>query len=126
MDADLLTGLLLAAVVLTGAGYLVHVLFGHRIAPLLAKQRDMLTERRAMLAERRAQPPPGANDHLIGAFGRVVDDGERSGKMRVRVGMERWGARLGPAGEGTLPVGTEVEITAVDGRVLEVRQKPVD
>jgi membrane protein implicated in regulation of membrane protease activity len=109
MNADLLSGLLLAVVVLVGAGYLIKEIFGPSLA--------------SFLAERRALPPAGANDHLIGAVGRIVDSGERSGKMRVRVGMERWSARLAAAENGTLPVGTEVEIKAVEGRVLEVAER---
>jgi membrane-bound ClpP family serine protease len=110
MNTDLLSGLLLAAVVIVGVGYLVKQIFGHSFA--------------AFLAEHRAQPPGGANNHLIGAVGRVVDDGDRSGEMRVRVGMERWSARLKSPSGGTLPVGAVVEVKAVEGRVLEVEEKP--
>ncbi len=38
--------------------------------------------------------------------------------MKVRVGIERWHARL--ADDGTLPVGTQVRVAAVDGALLRV------
>jgi membrane protein implicated in regulation of membrane protease activity len=109
MSLDLFSGLVLAAVLLFGIGYVAKQLLGHSVA--------------SFLAEYRAQPEPHADRHLVGAVGRVVDDGERSGRMRVRVGMESWNARL-RSSDGVLPVGTEVEVKAVDGRVLEVEAKP--
>jgi len=124
MDADLISGLLLAAVVLAGGGYLVHVVFGESIAAFLAERRARPAPAKPERpASARGKPAPGANDHLIGAVGRVVDDGGRSGEMRVRVGMERWSARLPSSDERKLPVGTEVEVKLVAGRVLEVEEK---
>lgn len=110
MNPDLISGLVLAAVALLGLGYLLKEIFGDSI--------------RAFIAEHRAEPPGGANTHLIGATGRVVDSGD--GGLRVRVGMERWSARPAGSESRTLPVGTEVEVRAVDGRVLEVEEKAGD
>lgn len=45
--------------------------------------------------------------------------------MRVRVGMETWRARSADASRA-LPVGTEVEIRAADGLVLEVAPRPAE
>lgn len=111
MSLDLLSGLILAAVVLFGMGYVAKQLLGDSVEKFLV--------------EYRKEPTPHADRHLVGAVGRVVDDGERSGRMRVRVGMESWNARL-RASDGVLPVGTEVEIKAVDGRVLEVEAKTAE
>ncbi|MBN1239547.1 MAG: NfeD family protein [Gammaproteobacteria bacterium] len=111
MSLDLISGLLLAAVVLFGAGYVAKQLLGDSLARIVA--------------EYRTPPKPHEDRHLVGAVGRVVDDGERSGRMRVRVGMESWNARQGSS-DAVLPVGTEVEVKAVDGRVLEVEPKAAE
>ena len=108
MSADFISGLLLVAVLLTGAAYVVKTLYW-----------DSIT---AFVAERRAAPPRGTNDHLVGQRGRVVDDGARDGTMRVRVGMESWRAR-DIEGRASLPVGTEVDVAAVRGGVLEVTER---
>lgn len=105
MSLDFLSGLLLATVVLVGLAYVARQLLGHRVGKLVA--------------EYRAQPVRNGESHLVGAVGRVVDAGERSGRMRVRVGMESWNARL-PSSEDVLPVGTPVRVKAVHGRVLEI------
>jgi len=108
MSADLISGLLLVAVMLAGAAYVVKTLYW-----------DSIT---AFVAERRAAPPRGTNDHLVGQRGRVVDDGAGNGTMRVRVGMESWRAR-DAGGRASLPIGTEVEVTAVRDGVLEVAER---
>jgi membrane protein implicated in regulation of membrane protease activity len=106
MDTDLIGGLLLTAVLLLGVGYLIKEIFGPSLAGLLAK--------------RSAQPPADPNRHLIGAIGRVTDTGEQGGDLRVRVGIERWNARLASSDDVALAVGAEVEVKGVHGRVLEV------
>jgi membrane protein implicated in regulation of membrane protease activity len=103
-------GLLLTAVLLLGVGYLIKEIFGPSLAGLLA--------------ERRAQPPADPNRHLIGALGRVTENGKGAGALRVRVGIERWSARLASSDDVALPVGTEVEVKGVHGRVLEVATRP--
>jgi membrane protein implicated in regulation of membrane protease activity len=108
MSADFLSGLLLFGVVLFGAVYLIKEFFWESLSGLLTRPR--------------LPPPTQPNDRLIGSIARVVDDGTKSGTLRVRAGMETWRAR--PAeGSGSLPVGTEVEIRAVDGLVLEVAER---
>lgn len=115
MNADFLSGLLLVGVLLAGAGYLIKAFFWESFVEFYSAQKT------ARENQASAQPA-GTNDHLVGASGRIVDDGAHSGKLRVRVGMESWHAR--PADATTsLPVGTEVEVHAVDGRVLEVAPK---
>lgn len=112
MSLDFLSGLLLAAVAVAGLAYIVREWFGLALPRLPAGQR--------------AGPAPAAdtNAHLIGARGQIVEAREETGEMRVRIGMERWSARLRPPASTLLPVGTEVEVKAVDGFVLEVAAKP--
>ncbi len=100
---DLLTGLLLAAAVLLGVGYAVKELAGGSIT--------------AFFSEHTARTSEDPNKRLIGEVGEVVDAGA-DGEMKVRVGIERWHARL--ADDGTLPVGTQVRVAAVDGALLRV------
>ena len=107
MSLDFLSGLLLALVTVLGLAFILKEWFGVKIPTL---------------AQRRSEPPAGANAHLIGSVGRIVDTGERDGELRVRIGMERWRARLRSGGTAP-PVGTEVEVTAVDGFVLEVVER---
>jgi len=111
MSADFLSGLLLLGVLLFGAGYLIKEFFWESLSGLLTRHRP--------------PPPAQPNDHLIGATARVVDDGSTSGMMRVRVGMETWRARSADPSR-PLPVGTEVEIRAADGLVLEVAPRPAE
>lgn len=73
------------------------------------------------MTQRRTPPPAQPNAHLVGAVGRVVDDGATSGTLRVRVGGETWRARS--VDGASLPVGTEVEVNAVEGLVLDVRRR---
>lgn len=116
MDANFLSGLLLLAVVLFGAGYVIKTFFWESWSSHLSHERPA-AERPP--AERKSQEPRSANDHLIGAVGRVVDDGARSGKMRVRVGMETWQART-DSPEAALPIGTQIEVKSISDRTLEV------
>ena len=106
---DLLTGILLAGVVLFMVAFLRREIFGDRVGKLLAG--------------RSRQPAKSINDHLIGAIGKVVDDTVRDGgHVRVRIGIERWSAKLKSTDGRTLPVGAEVKVTAVTGLVLEVEE----
>src|SRR5690606_35953827 len=88
--------------------------------------KDFLWESLSGLLTRHRPPPPAQpNDPLIGAAARVVDDGSTSGMMRVRVGMETWRARTA-APSRPLPGGTDVEIRAADGPVLEAAARPAE
>lgn len=109
MDLNLLSGLLLTAVVLFGLGYLIKELVGDRMA--------------RWVAEYSAKPSMDPNSQLIGAIGRVVDDAG-DGELSVRVGIERWNARLAAANGRPLPAGTPVKVTAVHGLVLVVEESP--
>lgn len=113
MSADFLSGLLLFGVLLFGAAYLIKAFFWETLSGLMTRPPS--------------PPPPQPNDHLVGRTGRVVDDGTTSGMMRVRVGMETWRARC-VDGSSSLPAGTEVEVRAADGRMLDVvrRDAPAD
>lgn len=108
MSLDLLTGLLLTAVLLLGIGYVVKELAGDALAGFFS----------AHTAPESEDP----NKRLIGEVGEVVGAGADGG-MRVRVGIERWHARLESGGdEDTLPVGTEVRVAGVEGSALRVEQ----
>jgi membrane protein implicated in regulation of membrane protease activity len=109
MSADFISGLLLFGVLLFGAGYVIKEFFWESLSASMANRR----------AAAPSPPPRQPNDHLVGAIGRVIDDGTGSGMMRVRVGMETWRARSIDEG-ASLPVGAQVEVKAVDGLVLDV------
>lgn len=106
MDMDLLTGLLLTAVVVLGIGYAVRELAGDTL--------------KRFVAEHTAQTSEDPNKRLIGARGEVVGAGSDN-TLKVRVGIERWDARLEPE-PGPLPAGTEVRIAGVEGLTLRVEQ----
>lgn len=101
---DLLTGLLLVGALLFAAGYVIRELAGDTLA--------------RFFSEHTAQGSEDPNKRLIGQVGEVVDGGG-DGELRVRIGIERWHARLA-SDDGTLPVGTEVRVAAVDGPILHV------
>jgi len=110
MSLDFLSGLLLAVVVVGGVAYMLKEWFASSGAASADR-------------ERTGRPPAGANAHLIGAIGRVVEVEPGTGEIRVRIGAERWKARLASSGAAPPPVGAEVEVKAVDGLVLEVIEK---
>lgn len=109
MSVDFLSGLLLFGVVLFGVVYLVKEFFWESLSGWFA----------GTTTRHRPQPPAQPNAHLIGAIGRVVDDGSTSGTLRVRVGGETWRARSVDGG-ASLPVGTEIEVKSADGLLLDV------
>lgn len=105
---ELLSGILLTGVILCILYILIKETLGERLSGFLASG----SERSGSVEE-----------SLIGALGRVVDPGEEDGgNMKVRIGIERWSAALAGADEGRLPVGTEIKVTAVHGRLLEVEE----
>ena len=112
MSLDFFSGLLLAAVAIFAIAYVVKEWFGLQLP-------NFSTER----APENADPTAGVNAHLIGASGRVVEAAGETGEMRVKIGMERWRARLRAPTNAPPPVGTEIEVTAVDGLVLEVVER---
>ena len=118
MNADFLSGLLLVAILLVGAGYLIKEFFWEIWVDFYRAQKA------ARNGSRSVAQPSAINDPLVGASGRVVDAGSQGGRMRVRVGMESWHART-VEGTEELVVGTEVRVKAVDGHVLEVVPKAV-
>ncbi len=106
---DLLTGLLLTGVVLWIITIVIRELFDVSISAALKRYF-------------RAAPNP-VQDTLVGAIGKVIElpeDGDT--RLRVRVGIEIWSARLAPSHQRTLPVGAEVRVTAVDGMILDVEE----
>jgi membrane protein implicated in regulation of membrane protease activity len=126
MNADFLSGLLLLAVVLAGVAYLIKEFFWESIVTFASKRRSPASPQPESASSGRApSAPTGTNDHLLGAVGRVVDDGARSGKIRVRVGMETWLARVAPP-EADVSVGTSVIVRSIHGRVLEVAERPAE
>ena len=112
MSLDFLSGLLLALVAIFAIAYVVKEWFGLELPKLSAERAPQDTD-----------PTAGVNAHLIGAIGRVVEAAGETGEMRVKIGMERWRARLRAPAGAPPPVGTEIEVTAVDGLVLEVVER---
>lgn len=104
---DFLSGLLLAAVVLVTLGFFIRELVGDRLA----------TGSRA----RQERPAKAVNEYLVGATGTVVQHVDNDdAPLKIRIGIERWNARIAGEGDSTPDVGTEVEVTAVSGLVLTV------
>lgn len=116
MTLEFLSGLLLVLIVLGTLGYMAKELLAD-LRPRQAKENPSSPRP----TQRRRESKP-VNEHLIGTTGEVVansDDDERP--MRVRLGSELWPARSGAAGDSPLPVGTPIEVTAVQGPILVVR-----
>ena len=105
---DLLSGILLAAVTLFAVGFLIKETIGDKLV--------------AMLKERPERTPPKAvNEYLIGSAGTIVENtGGDDAPMKVKIGIERWNAKPASADNDSLQVGTEIEVTAIDGLVLIV------
>ncbi len=74
---------------------------------------------RKVLAARRERPVTGV-DALLGVPGTVVAELAPEGRIRA-AGIE-WRARAAPG--GTLPAGTQVVVTGLDGLTLEVERAP--
>lgn len=108
---DLLTGLVLAGAVLFAAGYVVRELAGDSLASFFAAHTAKTSEH--------------PNNRLIGELGEVVD-ASGDGDLRVRVGIERWSARLADEDGATPPVGARIRVAAVDGPTLRVEHSPAD
>lgn len=109
MSLDFLSGLLLTGVALFIVGFLLKEIFGERAARFFSSGSR--------------KPAKSVNEHLIGAVAKVVDNTKRDdGLIKVRVGIERWSAKLHSTDDRSLPVGAEVRITAVTGLVLEVEE----
>lgn len=104
MNLDLLTGLLLTGAVLLGIGYAVRELAGDALMSFFSEH-----------TSRTADDP---HKRLIGEHGEVLGPSSE-GTIRVRIGIERWNARV-EAEDGTLPAGTAVRVAGVDGLTLRV------
>jgi membrane protein implicated in regulation of membrane protease activity len=110
---DLLSGILLTGVVLFVVVLLIKEIFGERAASLLASRSE--------------KPSKPVNERLIGTVGKVVESTEGDdGLIKVRIGIERWNAKLSSADSRPLPVGTEVKVTAVNGLVLDVEENKLE
>jgi len=116
MSLEFLSGLLLALTVLGLLGFIAKELFWD------APPEDPSAEPRDTAVRRRKREAKPVNEHLVGASGEVVassDDEERP--MKVRLGLELWPARAASSHEIRFPVGTQIEVTAVQGPVVIVR-----
>ena len=110
---DFLSGLLLAAVVLVILGLFMRELVADRLA--------------TGFKSRRERPAKAVNEYLVGTTGTVVDHaGDENAPLKVRIGIERWNAKTGTDSDSAPEVGTEVEVTAVDGLVLTVVPRPAE
>lgn len=104
---DLLSGLLLAAVVLVILGLFIRELVADRLA--------------AGFKDRRERPAKAVNEYLVGATGTVVEHADNeNAPLKIRIGIERWSATTATDNDHAPEVGSEVEVTAVNGLVLTV------
>lgn len=104
---DLLSGLLLAAVVLVTLGLFIRELVADRLA--------------SGFKDRRERPANAVNEYLVGATGTIVEHaGDENAPLKVRIGIERWNATTAADSNDAPEVGAEVEVTAVNGLVLTV------
>ena len=104
---DFLSGLLLAAVVLVTLGLFIRELVGDRLA--------------TGSKSRQESPAKAVNEYLVGETGTVVEHADdENAPLKVRIGIERWNARTANDSDSAPEVGTEIEVTAVDGLVLTV------
>jgi membrane protein implicated in regulation of membrane protease activity len=108
---ELISGIVLAVVVLAIAVYLIKELFGDKLG--------------AVVTEYKQKPVRSPNHHLVGSVGTVISvpRGEEE-FLRVRIGIERWNARA--SADQPLSMGATVRVTAVDGLVLHVEEKAPD
>lgn len=103
---EVLSGILLACVVLGIIGYLLSQVIGEGAGAVLRKYAEV--------------SPQDIEDPLVGQIGRVVENTAGAELMRVRIRGERWNASL--IDGQPLPVGTEVRVTAVNGLTLDVEE----
>jgi len=103
---EVLSGILLACVVLGIIGYLVSQVVGEGAGTVFRKYAEVSSE--------------DIEDPLVGQIGQVVENTAGAELMRVRIHGERWNASL--IDDRPLPVGTEVRVTAVNGLVLDVEE----
>ena len=101
---EIVSGILLACVVLGIAGFLVNEAVGDKVGAAL---------------RRSAQSSPSESQNsLLGQLARVIANDDDADYARVRVGTEGWNA-ISKDGEKLL-VDTEVKIVGVNGFVLDV------
>jgi membrane protein implicated in regulation of membrane protease activity len=117
MSLEFLSGLLLVSAVLAIVGYIVKELFPRdRVGELSKSMQGALKRQR----EREAKP---VNEHLVGMTGEVIANTEDDDRpMKVRLGIELWPARADSPEESRFPVGTSVEVSAVDEPLVIVRR----
>jgi membrane protein implicated in regulation of membrane protease activity len=117
MNLDFLSGLLLTAAALAVLVFLFKETVVERISGQKKAQR-YLGDALAKVLGGEAKP---VNAHMIGAIGEVIESsGDSARPMRVRVGTERWPARLVSTEDIRLAVGTAIKVIAIDGAVLVV------
>ena len=103
---EILSGILLACVVLAIIGYLISQVVGEGAGAVFRKYAQV--------------SPEDIDDPLVGQIGQVAENTAGAELMRVRIGGERWNASL--IDGRPLPVGTEVRVTAVNGLTLDVEE----
>jgi membrane protein implicated in regulation of membrane protease activity len=105
---DIITGLLLLGVVLALLYVVTRVLLWRHVTALFSR-----------VAADENKP---VNSHLVGTTGQLLaaGDGLPEGRVRVRIGMERWDAIWsGDAPDAPAP-GSDVRVVAIDGMTLLV------
>jgi len=109
---DLLSGLLLVAVVGWILYIAVRALFEERIGQATSRY------------FRSATNP--VEENLIGTVGEVIENTTDKGDaLRVRIGIELWSAKLVSTATPSLPIGTQVRVLAINGMVLDVEEDSV-
>lgn len=105
---DIATGLLLLGVVAALVYVVTRVLLWPHIGPLFSR-----------VAADENKP---VNAHLVGASGQLVAAGAGvpEGRLRVRIGMERWDATWSGDAPDTQAPGTQVRVVAVDGMTVHL------
>ena len=106
---DLLSGLLLLAVVIAIIAVIAREVFDRSITGLTS-----------VYARESSNP---VEKGLVGSVGKVIELPEEAGAtLRVKIGMEIWRARLLSDDTSILTVGSDVKVAAVDGMILDVER----
>lgn len=115
---DFISGLILTVVALGSVVYVVKELLSDRIDRFEKTPRDLARK----VTEHLTSEAKPANDHLIGATGKVIGHSDASERpLRVRIGSEFWPAKPDDTvAASQLPIGATVEVREVDGSVVVV------
>ena len=103
---EVVSGILLAGVILGIIGYLLREALGDQAGAVFRRYAET--------------SPKEINDNMVGEIAQVVDFKDGAEHMKVRIRGERWNANL--IGGRGLAAGAEVRVMAVNGLVLDVEE----